>query len=347
MRLKEAYKLNRHYPRRNVLDFGASGSGITDDTAAFQAAADSGPNTLIYVPTGTYKITETINQNVESVYWVGDHGVNSEILFNPTQNDICFSVRKTDGSVYYRGGFSGLFFNSDDTTYEKTAIYLEDTAEICLEDLSCHGDSFSTGWSDAGFGSVFLHTAGREALTTSKLRLVCDLGILIDQNPNVSRLTTLDADHFHFEDTYIITTAGADTPCVRIADGVNFADIKFDGANPWVRPGGHGFELIDTATNAIASLNLVIDGVGMEQAGGNPASDFGIFINKSGTNNLQNLNVSNFSTPVEINGIYLRNVTRASFTQGLMINTFSSAVVLDADSTCKPYHFRELYLGRE
>jgi hypothetical protein len=44
----------------NVKDFGAVGDGVTDDTAAIQAALDSGAKKVI-LPSGNYKITTTLN----------------------------------------------------------------------------------------------------------------------------------------------------------------------------------------------------------------------------------------------------------------------------------------------
>lgn len=45
----------------NVKDFGAKGDGVTDDTAAFKnAAASAGANAVIFVPSGSYKLSESI-----------------------------------------------------------------------------------------------------------------------------------------------------------------------------------------------------------------------------------------------------------------------------------------------
>ena len=58
----------------NVKDFGAAGDGVTDDTAAIQAALDSG-NT-VYIPAGTYKITSSLTTTTALVmYGDGDRTV--------------------------------------------------------------------------------------------------------------------------------------------------------------------------------------------------------------------------------------------------------------------------------
>lgn len=44
---------------QNIKNWGAVGDGITDDTAALQAALDSGAGTL-YIPTGLYRVTTTL-----------------------------------------------------------------------------------------------------------------------------------------------------------------------------------------------------------------------------------------------------------------------------------------------
>jgi len=52
----------------NVLDFGATGDGVTDDTAAIQAAINSLPaGGVVYFPLGVYRTTATINISARGV----------------------------------------------------------------------------------------------------------------------------------------------------------------------------------------------------------------------------------------------------------------------------------------
>jgi len=44
----------------NVLDYGATGDGVTDDTTAIQTAIDENPGRVIYFPFGNYKVSSTI-----------------------------------------------------------------------------------------------------------------------------------------------------------------------------------------------------------------------------------------------------------------------------------------------
>lgn len=53
----------------NVLDYGAKGDGVTDDTAAIQAAIAAG--NCIYCPTGTYLISSQLNVGGKTLYGDG------------------------------------------------------------------------------------------------------------------------------------------------------------------------------------------------------------------------------------------------------------------------------------
>jgi hypothetical protein len=50
----------------SVLDFGAVGDGVADDTAAIQAAVDASKNLTVYFPPGQYRITSTIDMVKDS-----------------------------------------------------------------------------------------------------------------------------------------------------------------------------------------------------------------------------------------------------------------------------------------
>ncbi|WP_219835805.1 nitrous oxide reductase family maturation protein NosD [Paenibacillus sp. R14(2021)] len=47
----------------NVKDYGAVGDGVTDDIKAIQKAIDNGTNAVVYMPAGTYAITDSIRIN--------------------------------------------------------------------------------------------------------------------------------------------------------------------------------------------------------------------------------------------------------------------------------------------
>ncbi len=59
----------------NVKNYGAKGDGITNDTAAInaaRAAADNTPWSTVYLPTGTYVVNDTLWTGKDQVRWLGD-----------------------------------------------------------------------------------------------------------------------------------------------------------------------------------------------------------------------------------------------------------------------------------
>ena len=111
----------------NVLDYGATGDGSTDDTSAIQTAltaCDAAGGGTVYFPTGNYKITSTIDlTGFENVTLQGENKNASK--FSPTvTNDNYFtftnakqcnfrdlgiipSVSQVSGSaIYFSNGYS-------------------------------------------------------------------------------------------------------------------------------------------------------------------------------------------------------------------------------------------------
>ena len=63
----------------SVMDFGAVGDGSNDDTAAIQAALNTGK--YVYLPKGTYKTTSTLNVTIDST---GMYGEGQSSLIQPS-----------------------------------------------------------------------------------------------------------------------------------------------------------------------------------------------------------------------------------------------------------------------
>ena len=83
----------------SVTDFGAVGDGVTDDTAAIQAALNASSN--IYLPPGTYKTTAPLLLNTYSQ--INGSGSNS-IIKNTTNLSVIESTTSTGSRIYFVGG---------------------------------------------------------------------------------------------------------------------------------------------------------------------------------------------------------------------------------------------------
>jgi hypothetical protein len=94
----------------SVKDFGAVGDGVTDDTAAIQAAIDANSGKTIYFPPATYKITSTITINTSSTRLMTD---GQAILYAPVGNfDVLYFTCPTNGQYEYLSAcaLDGRFF---------------------------------------------------------------------------------------------------------------------------------------------------------------------------------------------------------------------------------------------
>jgi hypothetical protein len=99
-------------PLTSVLDFGATGDGTTDDTAAFQAAsayAALQPKGEIYVPAGTYVISSTVDIGTNALRGVGR---GSEILTTIDNGSPVFNF--VAGSNFF--SVQGIYVNSSVNT---------------------------------------------------------------------------------------------------------------------------------------------------------------------------------------------------------------------------------------
>ena len=117
----------------SVKDFGAVGDGVTDDTAAFSAAASA--STQVIVPAGAYRLTSAPTYS-GSVCWVVHRGVSfsgsGSLSYSNTSKIVSF------------GGFDSI--ESDPAYHEGIFQYLEHNSALsAYGNLGLHG-SVKTNW---------------------------------------------------------------------------------------------------------------------------------------------------------------------------------------------------------
>lgn len=118
----------------SVKDFGAVGDGVTDDTAAIQAAANSGKS--LYFPAGTYNKSAAINFSASDIAVYSD----SNAVVNDTANgytSFIFAASSTNITV------QGLAFFGVTTSSAASSGYaifvLENSAKVRVKDCTFAG----------------------------------------------------------------------------------------------------------------------------------------------------------------------------------------------------------------
>lgn len=132
----------------NVLDFGAVGDGVTDDTAAVQAAVDSSTGRPVYFPAGEYLFTSPIAWGNKDLTVFGDNCQVSRLVWDgPSIGFDIGTVNDPVDVVYIRG----LAFLTKDTLSSGAAIsgYFTDNYRPTpvVEDCFFSGyDRYNTWW---------------------------------------------------------------------------------------------------------------------------------------------------------------------------------------------------------
>lgn len=99
----------------NVLDYGAIGDGVADDTAAFEAARDAaGVGQSVYVSPGVY-IVDTCTLSVEDQNWILAKGAEIRSINGATADAFVITadgVKISGSGVFYNGGLaSGVTYH--------------------------------------------------------------------------------------------------------------------------------------------------------------------------------------------------------------------------------------------
>ena len=167
----------------SVKDFGAVGDGVTDDTAAIQAAIDSGASS-VYIPSGKYVVTDTLN------------------LCNLAVTGKPFKLFGDGYSIDANGVDTGTIILSNPTATKWIAEVIGTQFSV-IEDILFR----STGANVAKGGFIYARSTLVNFAQNNELRRV---GIIIDTGANQVALANNCSEHFVVDQCWL----QADTPYV-------------------------------------------------------------------------------------------------------------------------------------
>jgi hypothetical protein len=312
-------------------------AGVSDDTAFIQDAINTaGADSCIFFPAGTYLVTSQLTVVNDRVYLFGAGAFTTQLLFMPTAAQTCLYVNSLTSGDIFNGGISSLSFYSADSAHSKVAINLVHVSDYFIRDVVVGGSVVhgnTSYWSDSGNSSIAFKSNGHEAVTVRKVQFVADRPIYIGLDPKSS----LDCDHFHFQDLYLI---GNQNPLITVEDGCYVTNLTFDGHQAWVK-GTYGFYWNDTI-GVSANNSIRFDNVRMEQTEG--TAGYWMYIAFVGAS-IQGLTMNNFYgvTIDEINGFYFRNIAGCSMNNVWYIG---NKIAFNANSSCAGFVLWNTYLGQ-
>lgn len=142
----------------NVLDYGADNTGVSDSTSAIQAAIDAAHGSTVYLPSGIYKTTSSINLH-PSVTFMGEGRSFPVSAYDPTQQYTGTVINKMhndhgivvvgDSPYSESAGIYNISVISQKATYATgDGFQIDSVGSYIIQDCtawSCGGNGFSLG----------------------------------------------------------------------------------------------------------------------------------------------------------------------------------------------------------
>lgn len=210
--------------------FGAVGDGVTDDTAAFNAAINYRPvdpqynvigDNAVYVPTGRYLIT-SLNPILGSLNLVGDG--NGSVLIVDTTGDAIY-YNPSVGSQYFLFHMNGFRIETPNHTPSSIIRLGANAVNPLIENINMNSNTATYGiLSNANYGMRLRNVIISEATMTAGIRIVglnmaridgCDI-----TNTAGDGIQVTNGDNLTILDTVIESNSG--TGLHLNSDGSNF-----------------------------------------------------------------------------------------------------------------------------
>lgn len=119
----------------NVLEYGAKGDGVTDDTSSIQKLIDSIPNgynATIYFPSGTY-IIDGISISNGSIYLKGESQTST--IIKSYSNSFAISFKSHDSEIIYGNGASNFTIINNSVNSKISYLYLENIGQADFNNI--------------------------------------------------------------------------------------------------------------------------------------------------------------------------------------------------------------------
>jgi len=175
--------------------WGAINDGVTDCTAAIQAAITAAPSQHIKLGQGAPKITDTITIAASGTHIDGEGVVSTNIYFHPTSAKPCFVFQASGAGTIADASLSSMSFTGFGT-YQKTAIKLVDTRRFNGRDI------YIGTWT--GNTSIGINVQGRDFCDLDNVNILADKPIYIEANPH----SAISLDNSDWNNMYLIPGAG-------------------------------------------------------------------------------------------------------------------------------------------
>ena len=144
----------------DVLDYGATGDGVTDDVTAIQAAidaAESAAPAMVYLPAGTYVTSSVLTINTSKVAFVGQGPYQTTIEGNFAAGDILYVGDPTTPKLNFH--LEGFRVASSVSKSSGTGIHLEKVGRSSLRNIIADGqDGNGNLWHGFWFDRVDIIT---------------------------------------------------------------------------------------------------------------------------------------------------------------------------------------------
>ena len=331
MALTKAHNRMIAWSVANVKDFGAVGNGVTDDTAAIQAAMDALPNgSALYFPRGRYVVSSTLNCERQHFRIYGESA--------PSQN----GQNQREGSVieFSQATTQGIIFDDDQ------AVTTNSTRRIGVENMGFVGDTTSAilQFNDApqiNIENVFVDnktTGSGRGINFLRCFLVSTKNLFVFKSDNeratdsIGIRLTLDnpqlAGIYNFQST---TVRGWGTGLKVEGSYTSSGDQRWQSFN-WhgsqTKSNSIGLDLVGNIQSGTITGNYFEGDIATSLQMSEGVSNFlvaGNFFNAESTQGQFNLGLSTSSSAG-----YVRNITMLS---NLHTNIISRGVYIRADDT--------------